>query len=313
MRFGVRSVMKCVGAPLALLRLAQVYGPWVLALNIGDYVPGLDPKWRRIRFVDAANMATGFGGTGSLKTHPNDIGDGYLDGDYDAWYLAPSREDKLKQINLSLHPYPWEPGTVVRYRDQDFFLLGIALDAFLKSVRGADADIWEMLTREVLAPIGVRHAPALRTHEAAGKDGLVLFNAGFYPTLDDLAKIAMLYQNLGAHDGQQILNRELTADLLSGRDALRKDGDASVANGGFAGVDAEFYKMGFHFVPYRTADQRQLHLPTMEGAGENEVTLYPNGLVSILMADALQVPPGEHAKSDQGPETIRAVERLRPF
>jgi hypothetical protein len=76
MRFGVRSVMKSVGAPLALLHLAEVYGPWVLTLKVGDYVAGLDPKWKRIRFLDAANMSTGFGGTGTLKTNPNDILDG---------------------------------------------------------------------------------------------------------------------------------------------------------------------------------------------------------------------------------------------
>jgi hypothetical protein len=64
MRFGVRSVTKSVFAPLALLRLAQVYGPWVLALKVGEYVPGLDPKWGRVRFMDAADMASGFGGTG---------------------------------------------------------------------------------------------------------------------------------------------------------------------------------------------------------------------------------------------------------
>src|SRR6185312_14734510 len=107
MRFGVRSVMKSVAAPLALLRLAQVYGPWVLTLEVGDYVPGLDPKWNRIRFIDAANMATGFGGTGTLKTHPNDIFDGYLDGNYDAWYTAPSHAEKIRQIVANLHPYPW--------------------------------------------------------------------------------------------------------------------------------------------------------------------------------------------------------------
>ena len=306
MRFGVRSVMKSVGAPLALLRLAQVYGPWVLSLKIGDYIPGLDPKWSRIRFIDAADMASGFGGTGTLKTHPNDINDGYLDDNYDAWYLAPSRDAKILQINANLHPYPWEPGTVVRYRDHDFFLLGAALDAFLKSVRGSDADLWDMVRNEVLAPIGIRHAPALRTHEAGDRDGVILFNAGFYPTLDDLAKIAMLYQNRGAHDGQQILNRELTDNLLAARGALRKDGDASVSPGPAEG--AALYEMGFHFVPYQ-----HLHLPTMEGAGENEVTLFPNGMVSLVMANALQLPDGEHAKSDAGPETVRAVERLGPL
>jgi hypothetical protein len=120
MRFGVRSQTKSVFAPLSLLRLAQVYGPWVLTLKVGDYVPDLDPKWHRVRFIDAANMATGFGGVGSTKTHPNDIFDGYLAGDYDAWYTAPSHADKIRQIAATLRPYPWEPGTVMRYRDQDY-------------------------------------------------------------------------------------------------------------------------------------------------------------------------------------------------
>ena len=135
---------------------------------------GLDPKWRRVRFVDAANMSTGFGGTGSTKTHPNDIFDGYLGGDYDAWYTAPSLADKIQQIAATLHPYPWEPGTVMRYRDQDYFLLGAAIEGFLKSVRGPQADLGEMVQDEVLTPIGIHQAPAVRTREAGGRDGLGL-------------------------------------------------------------------------------------------------------------------------------------------
>ena len=68
MRFGVRSILKGVAAPLALLRLAQLYGPYVLALKVGDYVEGLDAKYRRVRFIDAANMTSGVGGAGSWKT-----------------------------------------------------------------------------------------------------------------------------------------------------------------------------------------------------------------------------------------------------
>ena len=51
----------------------------------------------------------------------------------------------------------------------------------------------------------------------------------------------------------------------------------------------------------------------MWGAGESETVLYPNGLISIVIAKALELPPGEAAKSDAGPETVRAVERLEPF
>jgi hypothetical protein len=316
MRFGVRSVMKSVGAPLALLRLAEVYGPWVLTLKIGDYVSGLDPKWKRIRFLDAANMATGFGGTGTLKTNPNDILDGYLDGQYDAWYTAQSQADKLAQINANLRPYPWDPGTVMRYRDQDFYLLGAALDGFLKSMRGPFADIWTMLIAEVFQPIGIQHAPAARTREAGGRDGLVWLNAGYYPTLDDLAKIALLYRDLGAHGGKQILNRQLTSDLLAARDAILKDGDSSVTRVApeNAAAAAEFYKMGFHFVPYvGSAAHKRYYLPTMSGFGENEVILYPNQMISIVMGKAAQFHPGDQIKSEKGPQTIRAVDRLLPF
>ena len=58
MRFGPRSILKGIGVPLALLRLAQVYGPFVLNLKIGDYVKVADPEipagslHRRGRHVD---------------------------------------------------------------------------------------------------------------------------------------------------------------------------------------------------------------------------------------------------------------------
>jgi CubicO group peptidase (beta-lactamase class C family) len=317
MRYGVRSVTKSVFAPLALLRLAQVYGPWVLTLKVGDYVQGLDPKWRRVRFIDAADMATGFGGTGSTRTHPNDIFDGYLEGDYDAWYTAPSFADKIRQIDATLHPYPWEPGTVMRYRDQDYFLLGAAIEGFLKSVRGPQAELLEMVKTEVLVPIGIHQTPVVRTREAGGREGLVWCNAGYYPTLDDLAKIAMLYQALGAHGGAQILNREMTADLLHGREAIVKNADASlgpVAAPLAESREDELYKMGFHFLRYVNSTGNVEYLPSMHGSGDNLVILYPNNVVSIVMAKAsVEILGPEKTRSDEGPVTMRAVERLAPF
>ena len=316
MRFGVRSVMKAIAPPLALLRLAEVYGPYVLNLRIGDYVPGLDPKWSRIRFIDAANMATGFGGTGTLKTHPNDEGDGYLEANYDAWYTAHSQADKLAQINANLRPYPWEPGTVMRYRDQDHYLLGIAVDRFLKSVRGPDADAWEMLQKEVFQPIGIAHAPAVRTREAGDRDGPVWFNAGYYPTLDDLAKIALLFEDEGRHGDQQLLHRELTRELLAARGAIDKKGDGSVATAapGADAPPANLYKMGFHFTPYVGSRSRQLHyLPTMSGFGDNEVILFPGRIVAIRAAKVAEIPQDEKARSDDAAATVRAIDRLAPF
>lgn len=317
MRFGVRSVMKSIGAPLSLLRLAKVYGPYVLSLRIGDFVEGLDPKYRRVRFIDAANMVTGFGEPGSWKTHPNDPFDGFLNSDYDAWHTASSHRDKVRLIRQSLRPYPWGPGVVMRYCNQDFYLLGAAIDRFLKKVRDPGADVWDMLQSEVFEPIGIAQTPIVRTREPRNRRGVPWFNAGYYPTVDDLAKIALLYQNRGANGGRQILHRGLTEALLQAREAIPKQGDLSKGRLGSPynhRSRGDLYQMGFHFSSYvSAAGGRQYHLPTMWGAGESEVILYPNGLVSICIAKAHELPAGETGKSDTGPETVRAVERLAPF
>jgi hypothetical protein len=52
----------------------------------------------------------------------------------------------------------------------------------------------------------------------------------------------------------------------------------------------------------------------MHGSGDNEVILYPNRMVSIVMAKAsAEVLGPEKTRSDEGPVTIRAVERLAAF
>jgi hypothetical protein len=316
MRFGPRSILKSVGVPLALLRLAEVYGPFVLNLKIADYVQVADPKYRRVRFIDAADMATGMGGAGSLKTNPNDTEDGYVDPHYDAWYLARSKADKMREIDAHNVPYPWEPGTVMRYRDHDFYLLGAALEGFLKSVKGDDADLWDMLRNEVLEPIGVHHAPIVRTREAGGKPGLAWLCAGYYPTLDDLAKIATLYEDGGAHGGRQILDPKLTAAIFSAENTIRQNTDMALDRRLPPEDDVKelLYKMGFHYFPYvgeRTG--KRIYLPTMRGSSGNVITLYPNHVIAMRLAKAWPMPKEDQHSEVSTTLMMRAVDRLAPF
>jgi hypothetical protein len=204
----------------------------------------------------------------------------------------------------------------MRYRDQDHYLLGIAIDRFLKSARGPDADAWEMLQTEVFQPIGIAHAPAVRTREPDGRDGPVWFNAGYYPTLDDLAKIALLFQDEGRHGDKQLLHRELTRQLLAAHGAIDKKGDGSVGAAGSAtdASPANLYKMGFHFTPYVGSRSHRLHyLPTMTGFGDNEVILFPGRTVVIRAAKVAEVPQTEQARTDDPEATVRAIDRLAPF
>jgi hypothetical protein len=85
----------------------------------------------------------------------------------------------------------------------------------------------------------------------------------------------------------QILNRELTADLLAGRDAIVKNADASlgpVSSPLDESTEDGRYKMGFHFLRYTNAAGTVEYLPSMYGSGDNQLILFPNGMVSLVMA-----------------------------
>ena len=167
--------------------------------------------------------------------------------------------------------------------------------------------------RKSCEPIGIHQAPTVRTREAGGQDGPAWFSAGYYPTLDDLAKIALLYQDEGAHRGKQILHRGLTQDLLAARGALDKlsDNSSPAAQGA---PPPQYYKMGFHYTAFTGTRSGKMHLlPTMSGFGDNEVILFPGRIVAIRAANVANVPAGEKALSDDVNATLRAVDRLAPF
>jgi hypothetical protein len=72
MRFGVWSVTKSAASAVALLRLAQKYGPEVFDAKIKDYVTitASHQGWDEVTFGDALDMATGVG-FGTAMRDPN--------------------------------------------------------------------------------------------------------------------------------------------------------------------------------------------------------------------------------------------------
>jgi hypothetical protein len=110
--------------------------------------------------------------------------------------------------------YPWGPGEIARYRDQDMFLLGVAMKRFLQAKEGPDTDLWTMMEKEVYGPIGIEVLPINHTLEENGRAGQPLMAFGLYPTIGDMVKIATLFADGGVHNGVQILNKEMLADIL---------------------------------------------------------------------------------------------------
>jgi hypothetical protein len=278
-RFGVWSATKALANETALLRLAQKFGPQVFDLKIRDYVTeaASHAGWREVTFENAIDMATGIG-NGSTEINPNNSSDGYLDPSYARWYEAPSVHEKLEALLDDGRVYPWGPGKVTRYRDQDMFILGVAMDRFLKSREGASADLWTMLRSEVFEPIGVHEAPTNRTIEPGGAPGQPLMAYGYYPTLGEQVLIARLYQAGGKWADRQILYGPRVKELLPGR---RPQG---LSTGQMLAGGESTYRNAFWFATYTSSGGCRIYYPRMVGWGGNLVALLSGGYTGIRIA-----------------------------
>lgn len=299
MRHGAYSLTKAMGALIALLRLAEKYGEGVFDLEVADYVTirAAHHGWESVTFADALNMATGVGDHVPERAEPN-----VMQGDEDqpkflGFLRAKSRQEKM-DVAFSYGDYPWGPGEVARYNSINTFILSAAMDAFLKSQEGPNADVWDMVLTEVFKPIGIFHAPIMRTIEPDGSKGLPIFGYGLYPNVDDVAKLSILLQNGGRHQGRQLLHAGRLADALCRTDV----------KGLPTGERDEFgevtYHLAFNGLPYRCKDGRVRRIPVSTGFGGNHWVLLPNGIATFRFCDANKYGVGS---------MIGVAEALGPF
>jgi CubicO group peptidase (beta-lactamase class C family) len=300
MRHGVWSVTKSALALVAMLRMAQKYGDEIFEYKISDYleVTAGHNGWDEVTFGDALNMATGIGG-GSGKVDPNNIRDGYIVGDeasFNAWYLAPGK-DKMLAEAFKRPSYPWGSGVHARYCDRETFTLSAAMDSLLKSREGGDADLWRMLTEEVYRPIGIQHMSSKFTQEPDGSRGIPFLGWALFMTVDDIAKISILLQNGGRHEGRQILSPTKLAE------ALYQTGIRGLPTGASNEFGDHSYHMALWHTPFTTESGFAASVPEMHGWGGMLVALMPNGITGYRIGNG----------GTRSLEMIEAANRIRPF
>lgn len=274
-RFGVWSVTKAAANATAMLRLAEKFGPEVFAEKLADHITEARdvPGWDKVTFGDMLNMASGMG-YGPTEEKPYNISDPFLD-PYYAWYEAPTVEGKIAALLAGAKPYPWGPGKVARYRDEDMFLIGEAMTRYIKKKGEPYATIWELVIEEVYKPIGIHYAPINRTIEADPKDDQPLMAYGYYPTIGDLVKITKLYQNGGKFGDKQILNAEMLADIMPAeKPAGLHTGDPQ----------RPFYRKAFWRGHMDSRNGCSFYYPTMLGWGGNFVPIFSKDVFAIRLA-----------------------------
>jgi CubicO group peptidase (beta-lactamase class C family) len=273
MRATSYSTAKSAFVSVALMRLAQKYDPKITELLIKDYVPehtASPGDWERVTFNHAIDMSTG-----------NYVSAGFMVDDtgekMGEFFGAQPYVERIKAAFDCHHVA--EPGTRWVYRTSDTFILTRALNNYLQTQEGSDADIFQFVVEEVYRPLGL--GPGVFTTMRTADDNWQGQAEGGYGTWwipDDVAKIALLLNNHGGKiNGEQILHRGLLAATLQ-----HDPNDRGVK------IDAQrMYNNAFWSNHYTKANgfDCEFWVTEMQGVSGNVVALFPNGVTYYYFSD----------------------------
>lgn len=294
MRAGVWSMTKSLIPGIAALRLAEKYGPGFLYTKLVDYFKegeefeyidaASKARWEMVTIEDALNMKSGMGPIDYNQNWAMESVNSYQ------WGYTYHLADQIRYyFNQSPNPEVTGPGQKMAYIDQDMWAATLAMERFLQNIEGPDATILNMLSEEVYKPIGVDYFVTGTGYTESNELGFPYSGWGAIMTLDYLAKAGKLIANMGMSDGgQQILKKDLIKDFFT---------------------NAE-YQLAFWKTSYKKENGKEYFIPTMSGAGGNNVYAMPNGMVGI----ALGYDSYDHGWSDDQRRTIvDAANKIKPF
>jgi hypothetical protein len=272
MRATSYSTTKSAFVNLALMRLAQIYGPDMMDLLIKDYVPEYTTSsgdWEQVTFNNTIDMSTG-----------NYDSAGYMvDDESERMGIFFNAQPYAKRIEEAFSaPHQTDPGTGWVYRTSDTFILTRAMQNYLQTKEGPEADIYRFVVNEVYRPLGLGPG-VFTTMRTADNDwrGEAEGGYGQWWIPDDIAKIGTFLINGGKINGEQILHPDLLAATLQHNPndrGMRIDSQRMYNNAFWAnhytksnGYDCEFW------------------VPQMLGVSGNVVALFPNGITYYYFSD----------------------------
>lgn len=266
------SLAKSIFAGVASMRLEQRF-PGTSQQRIADFVPecARTGTWQDVTFGHVLDMATG---SYDSPVYDADERAGHTLGLFDAVTHA-------AKIGYSCGHYPRReaPGARWVYHTSDTYVLGTALNAFVKQRLGATQDVFaDVLVGEVWQPLGLSPVTAVsrRTGDAVAQPftgwGLVLHR-------DDVVRIAhWLAIGRGELAGRQLLQPDMLAAALQQVPADR----------GLMSLGPEFrYHHGFwaRDAGSHIGCAEPAWVPFMSGYGGITVALFPNGTIYYYFSD----------------------------
>ena len=266
------SIAKSIFAGVALMRLEQEF-PDAGREKIEDYVPECARAggWNDVTFRHALDMTTG------RYRSPAVFGDEYADDGLEL-HFAETHAGKIRHA-CNAYPRREAPGQRWVYQTADTYVLGTALNAFVRRRLGPGRDLYDdLMVADIWRPLALSPVTEFtrRTYDAIAQPftgwGLVLHR-------DDVARIgAWLATGNGAIGDRQVLDRRMLDAALQRRPEDR----------GLVSIDPRFrYQHGFHAreIGSELGCADPVWVPYMTGYGGNVVVLLPNGTVYYHFSD----------------------------
>jgi len=283
MRHSVYSVTKSLIGALTMFYLAERYGVEIFDALVVDYVPALadHPGWQGVTFSHTLNMVTGTEG-GEDAAHL-----------YEILVKARTAEESINNI-ASLGNDSADPGESFNYASTNLFVLSYAMQNYVEKEEGMGISYWNLLRENVLVPIGAEDFILRRTVEKDGSAGLPLLAYGAWPTLDETAKIALLFNQEGNYKGQQLLNREKC------REAFGRTTWTGINTGN--DYRGNHYRHTFWAKDLK-ANRCKVDITYMLGYGGNYIWFFPSGAIAIRFMDEYDL---------DFKNLVKAVEKISP-
>tara|TARA_R110000868_G_scaffold325832_2_gene586705 strand:- start:2671 stop:4836 length:2166 start_codon:yes stop_codon:yes gene_type:complete len=264
------SVAKSMVGAIALMRLEHLY-PGARQARIADYVPQCTAqRWGDVSFEQALDMATG-----NYTSNVYDVDEASAP----TWgFLTVETHAEKIERACAMHPRQAEPGSTWVYHTTDTYLLGTAMQAYLRQHSGRpDLDFYDELVLPIWQALSLSPL-AMQTRRTRDAEAQPFTGWGLTLTADDMARIALFLQAGGDIDGEAWLDRDLLAA------ALQQNPD----DRGLPAIDDSLrYRAGFW--AYNAGDYlgcgHDVWIPTMSGYGGISVTLIPNGHVYLYASD----------------------------
>jgi hypothetical protein len=263
------SVAKSTVGGLALMRLEKLY-PGVMDAQVSDYVDACsDKRWQGVTFENLLDMSTGNYSSKSPNADENS-------GHFAPFFLKIATKSKL-EFACSHFKRKTTPGKRWVYHTSDTFILSAAMDSFLKSKLGTEADYYRDLLIPVWRTLGL--SPVVdATRRTVGARRLPYAGYGQLFHRNDIARIAS--ELAGSSDDFFAFfdQKELSAALQkNAADRGLKAGDKRLRyNNGFWGWNAK------DFVGCKV----DTWLPFMSGFGGISVVMMPGGTVYYYFSDS---------------------------